>query len=81
MTQSNFGNKGNEPFAPGWALVLDLQAGFDPYSLQFIDGPHSVAQKAGVPLTSQTSGAYSSRADEFYNSVCYLGVPYSHQSS
>ncbi|WP_050420595.1 porin [Bradyrhizobium tropiciagri] len=74
LTQSNIGIKGNEPFAPGWAFVFDLQAGFDPYSLQLANGPHSVAQNAGVPLTSQNSYADSSRAGQFYNSVGYLGV-------
>jgi predicted porin len=74
LSQSNIGIKGNEPFAPGWAFVFDLQAGFDPYSLQFANGPHSVAQNAGVPLTSQNSNADSSRAGQFYNSVGYLGV-------
>src|ERR1700738_717542 len=74
LSQSNIGIKGNEPFAPGWAFVFDLRAGFDPYSLQFADGPHSMAQNAGVPLTSQNSNADSSRAGQFYNSVGYLGV-------
>jgi predicted porin len=74
LTQSNIGIKGKEPVAAGWAFIFDLQAGFDPYSLQFVDGPHSVAQNAGVPLTSQSSGADSSRAGHFYNSVGYLGV-------
>jgi predicted porin len=74
LTQSNIGIKGKEPFAPGWAFIFDLQAGFDPYSLQLANGPHSVAQNAGVPLTSQSSGADSSRAGQFYNSVGYLGI-------
>ena len=74
LTQSNIGIKGNVPVAPGWAFVFDLQAGFDPYSLQLANGPHSVAQNAGVPLTSQNSNADSSRAGQFYNSVGYLGV-------
>src|SRR5882762_8113775 len=74
LTQSNIGIKGNEPLAPGWAFVFDLQAGFDPYSLQFANGPGSVAQNAGVPLTSQSTNADSSRAGQFYNSVGYLGV-------
>jgi hypothetical protein len=74
LTNSNIGIKGNEPFAPGWAFIFDLQAGFDPYSLQLSNGPGSVAQNAGVPLTSQNSGADSSRAGQFYNSVGYLGV-------
>jgi predicted porin len=66
--------KGNEPLAPGWAFIFDLQAGFDPYSLHFANGPHSVAQNAGIPLTSQDSNADSSLAGQFYNSVGYLGV-------
>jgi predicted porin len=74
LSQSNIGIKGNEPFAPGWAFIFDLQAGFDPYSLQFANGPHSVAQNAGVPLTSQETNSDSSRAGQFYNSVGYLGV-------
>jgi predicted porin len=73
LTNSNLGIKGTEPFAPGWAFVFDLQAGFDPYSLKFSNGPHSVTQNGGVPLTSQDSFADSSRAGQFYNSVGYLG--------
>jgi predicted porin len=74
LTNSNIGIKGNEPFAPGWAFIFDLQAGFDPYSLHLSNGPHSVAQNAGIPLTSQDSYADSSRAGQFFNSVGYLGV-------
>jgi len=74
LSQSNIGIKGNEPFAPGWAFIFDLQAGFDPYSLQLANGPGSVAQNAGVPLTIQNSNADSSRAGQFYNSLGYLGV-------
>ena len=74
LSQSNIGIKGNEPFAPGWAFVFDLEAGFDPYSLQLANGPGAVAQNAGVPLTLQNSNADSSRAGQFYNSVGYLGV-------
>ena len=74
LTNSNIGIKGNETFAPGWAFIFDLQAGFDPYSLQLSNGARSVFQNAGVPLTSQNAGADSSRAGQFYNSVGYLGV-------
>ena len=78
LSQSNIGIKGKEPFAAGWAFIFDLQAGFDPYSLQLANGPHSVAQNAGVPLISQNSYADSSRAGQFYNSVGYLGVSSPH---
>ena len=74
LSQSNIGIKGKEPIAPGWDFIFDLQAGFNPYSLHFPNGPHSVAQNAGIPLTSQDAYADSSRAGQFYNSVCYAGV-------
>lgn len=74
LSNSNIGIKGKEAFAEGWAFIFDLQAGFDPYSLQLSNGPHSVAQNAGVPLTSQETNSDSSRAGQFYNSVGYLGV-------
>jgi predicted porin len=74
LTQSNIGIRGKEPLASGWDFVFDLQAGFDPYSLQFANGPHSEAQNAGVPLTNQSTNSDSSRAGQFYNSVGFLGV-------
>ena len=74
LTNSNIGIKGNEAFAPGWAFIFNVEAGFDPYSLQFSNGPHSVVQNSGVPVTNQNSGSDSSRAGQFYNSVGYLGV-------
>jgi predicted porin len=74
LSNSNIGVKGNKEFAPGWNFVFDLQAGFDPYSLRFSDGPRSVAHNAGVPLTDQITNADSSRAGQFYNSLGYLGV-------
>jgi hypothetical protein len=72
LSQSNIGIKGDEPFASGWAFVFDLQGGFDPYSLQLANGPGTVAQNAGIPLTSQNSSGDSNREGQFYNSVGYL---------
>jgi hypothetical protein len=74
LSQSNIGVKGNEPFAPGWSFVFQLEAGFDPYSLRLANSPGSMASNIGVPLPSQSTNADSSRAGQFYNSVGYLGV-------
>src|SRR6202011_5762093 len=60
LSNSNIGIKGKEPLAPGWDFIFDLQAGFDPYSLHLSNGPHSDAQNAGIPLTSQDAAADSS---------------------
>jgi predicted porin len=74
LSQSNIGIKGNEPIGSGWSFIFDLQADFDPYSLELTDGPHSVAQNAGVPMPSQDSYGDSSRAGQFYNGMGYAGV-------
>jgi predicted porin len=74
LSQSNIGIKGTEAFAPGWSFVFLLEAGFDPYSLQLANGPHSIAQNSGTPLDQQNANADSSRAGQFYNSQGYLGV-------
>ena len=74
MSQSNIGIKGTEPIGSDWSFIFDLQADFDPYSLQLANGPHSVAQNAGVPLTGQDSYGDSSRQGQFYNGMGYVGV-------
>jgi hypothetical protein len=74
VNQSNIGIKGKEEFALGWAFIFDLQANFNPYSLQLSNGPKSVAQNAGVPLTNQSSNGDSSQAGQFYNGLGFVGV-------
>ena len=74
LSQSNIGVKINEPFAPGWSVIAQLEAGFDPYSLQLANGPGSLAANIGVPVTAQNTNSDSSRAGQFYNSVGYVGV-------
>ena len=74
LSQSFIGIKGNEEFTPGWAFVFTLDAGFDPYSFRLADGPGSIASNKGVPLTSQTANADSSRAGQWYNGQGYMGV-------
>ncbi|MGA2891387.1 MAG: porin [Xanthobacteraceae bacterium] len=74
MSQSNIGIKGNEPIGAGWNLVFDLEAGFDPYSLRFANGPGSQFAETNVPLNQQVTNGDSSRAGQWYNSVGYVGV-------
>ena len=74
LSQSNIGIKGKEEFAPGWSFIFDLQAGFDPYSLQLANGPKSLVENDGILAANQSSNGDSSRAGQFYNSVGYAGV-------
>ena len=74
LSTSNLGVLVDEPFAPGWSLIGQLEASFDPYSLELSNGPYSIAANRGVPLNQQTANNDSSRAGQFYNSVGYVGV-------
>ena len=74
LSQSIIGIKGTEPIGGNVSVVFALDAGFDPYSFRFSDGPGSVAANAGVPLNLQSAHGDSSRAGQFYNGAGYVGV-------
>ena len=74
LTNSTIGIKGTHPIGGNFSGVFALDAGFDPYSFRFSDGPGSVAANAGVPQNQQTAFADSSRAGQWYNGQGYVGV-------
>src|SRR5215813_334361 len=74
LSQSSIGIKGTEPIGGNVSLVFALDAGFDPYSFRFSDGPGSVAANTGIPLNLQSAHADSSRAGQWYNGQGYVGV-------
>jgi predicted porin len=71
---SNIGIRGAESIGGDWKAIFQLEAGFDPYSLQFSNGTQSLLENKGVPLNQQSVNADSSRAGQFYNSVGFVGV-------
>jgi predicted porin len=74
LSQSSIGVQVVEPLGGGWKLVGQLEAGFDPYSLQLSSSPGSLASNLGVPLNQQTTNGDSTRAGQFYNGQGYVGV-------
>jgi predicted porin len=74
MSQSNIGIKANEPLGAGWSFLFDVEAGFDPYSLELANGLGSQLANLNVPLNQQNTNGDSSRAGQWYNSVGYVGV-------
>jgi predicted porin len=74
LSQSNIGIKGREEFMPGWALVFDVNAGFNPYTLQLANGPKSLVENNNVPLQFQEENADSSRAGQWDNTRGYVGI-------
>src|SRR6266436_4766779 len=57
LTNSTIGIKGTEPIGENFSVVFALDAGFDPYSGRFSDGPGSIAANAGTAQNQQS--AYS----------------------
>jgi predicted porin len=74
LANSTIGIKGTVPVAGNVSAVFALDAGFDPYSLRFSNGPGSVAANNGVPQNQATAYADSSRAGQWYNGVGYVGI-------
>jgi len=76
LSQSTIGIKGIEPLGQDWKFIFQLEAGFDPYSLQFANSPGSLWSNRGVPVDQQTTNGDSARAGQFYNNVGYIGIGY-----
>ena len=74
LTNSFIGIKGTEPIGGNVSVVFAWDAGFDPYSLKFSDGPGSVAANAGIPQNFATAFSDSSRAGQWYNGQGYVGI-------
>ena len=74
LTQSNVGIKIKEQIVPNWFLVGDVNAGFDPYSLRFANGPQSLAENNFNTLGNQTANGDSSRTYGWDNSRAFIGI-------
>jgi predicted porin len=74
LSNSTIGIKGTRSITDDFSAVFALDAGFDPYSVRFSDGPGSVAANAGIPQNMQTAFSDSSRAGQFFNGQGYVGV-------
>jgi predicted porin len=77
LSQSVLGLKMKENLGYGWSLVGVLEAGINPYSGMFDNGPRSLADNNARPASKfpwQTSNFDSSRAGQWDNSQAYIGV-------
>jgi predicted porin len=74
LSASNIGLKGNEELLPGLAAVFNLQTSFLPTSGRLADGLGSIVQNNGVPLTSQTTFADSSKDGQALNTAAWAGL-------
>lgn len=75
LAQSNVGVKIKEQIAPNWFVVGDVNFGFDPYSLQFANGPGSLQAVFGQTNANlQAANGDSSRNGGLMNTRAYIGL-------
>ncbi len=74
LSPSRVGLKGLEDFGNGWAGVFKLETLFDPQSGNISDALHSMTINNGVALASQTTGADSAIAGQFFTGAAYAGL-------
>jgi predicted porin len=71
---SNIGIQIKEPLGAGWSFVGQLEAGFNPYSLELANGVHSVYAERGVPLALQNAYGDANSQGKFYNDLGFAGI-------
>ncbi len=71
---SNIGIKWKEKIVEDWYFIGDVNAGFDPYSLQFLNGPRSLVSQNNLPQFFQSYNTDSSRTYGPINTRAYAGV-------
>ena len=74
LSQTSFGVKIREQIAPNWFIVGDANAGFDPYSLRFANGPRSLVENNNIALANQSYNSDSARSTGWDNSRAYIGL-------
>jgi predicted porin len=73
LSQSNIGFQIKESLGAGWSFVGQVEAAFDPYSLDLASGVGSVHENVGRSLATQTSYGDASSQGKFYNTLGYAG--------
>jgi len=75
LTQSNVGIRMREQiFTSDWFLIGDVNAGFDPFSLRFANGPKSLVDNNNIALAKQNTNSDSARSTGWDNGYGYVGL-------
>ncbi|HUO21263.1 MAG TPA: porin [Caulobacteraceae bacterium] len=74
LNQSAIGIKIKEQIVPSWYLIGDVNAGFDPLSLKFSNGPKSLIDNTNIPLANETYSGDSARSTGWDNTRGYVGL-------
>ncbi len=72
--QSKIGLKIEEEIGGGWTAIGRFETSFNPLYGTLANGPESVLENTGIPLSRQTANGDSGRAGQFLNGVAYGGI-------
>jgi predicted porin len=73
MSVSNIGFQVKEPLWQGWSFVGQVEAGFNPYTMQLLDAPASLRTGIGVPIAQQNAITDANFNGQFYNDLGFAG--------
>ncbi len=74
LEQSKIGLKIEEDVGGGWKAIGKLDTSFNPLYGTLPNGPKSLIENAGIPLSRQTANGDSGRAGQFINGAAYAGI-------
>lgn len=74
LEQSKIGVKIEEEIGGGWKAIGKFETSFNPLYGTLPNGPKSLLNNAGTPLTRQTANGDSGRAGQNVNGAAYAGV-------
>ncbi|MEW6436364.1 MAG: porin [Pseudomonadota bacterium] len=74
LSLSNVGLLVNEPLSPEWSFVGRVEAQFDPYGFELLDGARGIHNNIGVPLALQTAAGDNNSQGTLYDGYGYAGI-------
>lgn len=74
LSQTRLGIKGEHPFGDDLTGLFMLESRFSPLSGEIANGPRSLLQNNGVPLTAQSANGDSSQAGQLFSAAAWAGV-------
>jgi predicted porin len=74
LSQTGFGIRGKEKFAPGWSVVFNASTGINPQSGQLANASRTDIDDNGLPRASYSEAIDGARAGQPFNDEYYGGV-------
>ena len=78
LSQTGFGIRGKEEFAPGWSIVFNASTGINPQSGLLANASQTDIINNGLPRSSYSIAIDGARAGQPFNDQYYAGISSTH---